>query len=140
MRDFYGFWSNFQTVKDFAWLDVYNASSAPGRRVRRLMEAENAKARKAGKLAFVADVRELVRTVRASDTRMAAFLVRHLPCRRCTAPGPPDSAHAIAPSDAALFCSALHDVVAALGDTFGTWTPLRQGCLATPTRGAGCRS
>eukprot|EP00892_Ulva_mutabilis_P000320 jgi/Ulvmu1/10289/UM060_0091.1 len=73
VRDFYGFWANFQTVKDFAWLDVYNASSAPGRQVRRLMEAENAKARKAGKLAFVAEVRELVRMVKAMDIRMAAF-------------------------------------------------------------------
>lgn len=78
VRDFYAFWSNFQTVKDFAWLDVYNASAAPGRRVRRLMEAENAKARKAGKLAFVADVRELVRWVRAQDVRMEAFSVRSL--------------------------------------------------------------
>lgn len=85
VRDFYAFWSNFQTVKDFAWLDVYNASAAPGRRVRRLMEAENAKARKAGKLAFVADVRELVRWVRAQDVRMDAFSVRPLP------PGQPHS-------------------------------------------------
>lgn len=76
VRDFYAFWSNFQTVKDFAWLDVYNASAAPGRRVRRLMEAENSKARKAGKLAFVAEVRDLVRWVRALDVRMEAFAVR----------------------------------------------------------------
>lgn len=77
----YAHWSNFQTVKDFAWEDVYNAGSAPGRRIRRLMEAENERHRRSAKLRFVAAVRELAEYVKLHDPRIEAFRVRGYLCR-----------------------------------------------------------
>lgn len=34
-RKFYNVWTSFSTVKDFAWVELWNASEAPDRRVRR---------------------------------------------------------------------------------------------------------
>ena len=76
VKAFHAFWCNFQTAKDFAWLDEYNPSSAPGRRIRRLMESENEKRRKAGRKEFIADVRATAEYVRAVDPRMERFQVR----------------------------------------------------------------
>lgn len=44
-RTFYNSWLNFVTEKDFSWEDQYETNDAPDRRVRRLMEKENKKAR-----------------------------------------------------------------------------------------------
>ena len=44
-RTFYNFWLNFATDKDFSWADQWEINDAPDRRVRRLMEKENKKAR-----------------------------------------------------------------------------------------------
>jgi DnaJ homolog subfamily A member 5 len=44
-RTFYNFWLNFVTAKDFSWADQWELNEAPDRRVRRLMEKENKKAR-----------------------------------------------------------------------------------------------
>lgn len=45
VRDFYGAWSNFTSVKSFIWFDKWRLSDAPNRYVRRQMEKENKKAR-----------------------------------------------------------------------------------------------
>jgi DnaJ homolog subfamily A member 5 len=76
VKAFYTCWCNFQSIKDFAWLDEYNPSSAPGRRIRRIMESENERRRKAGKRDFVAEVRATAGTVRVQDPRMEEFAVR----------------------------------------------------------------
>ena len=77
VKAFYAQWCNFQTIKDFAWLDIYNPSSAPGRRIKRLMEAENEKRRKAARKEYVAQVRAVAEFVRDHDPRMAVFQARN---------------------------------------------------------------
>lgn len=81
VKAFYMFWCNFQTIKDYSWLDEYNPTSAPGRRIRRLMEAENEKRRRGGKMAFVSHVRRLTERIRGKDPRMEVFKARLLLCR-----------------------------------------------------------
>ena len=59
-KTFYNFWLNFVTAKDFSWADQYETNDAPDRRVRRLMEGENKKAREKAR-------KEYNETVRVSD-------------------------------------------------------------------------
>ena len=73
VKAFYSFWLNFQSVKDFAWADVHNPASAPSRKIRRLMEDENNKRRRAAKSAFVAEVRDLAAFAKTKDKRMLRF-------------------------------------------------------------------
>lgn len=47
VRAFYNHWSGFVTLKTFAWADAYNLNEADNRKVRRLMDEENKKLRKA---------------------------------------------------------------------------------------------
>ncbi|KAK9817035.1 hypothetical protein WJX72_008708 [[Myrmecia] bisecta] len=70
---FYSFWLHFSSSKEFAWADEHNPASAPNRKVRRLMEEDNKKKRKASKREYVENVRELVQFVRKRDKRVAAF-------------------------------------------------------------------
>jgi DnaJ family protein A protein 5 len=44
-RTFYNAWLNFTTSKEFSWADQWNTAEAPDRRIRRLMERDNKKAR-----------------------------------------------------------------------------------------------
>jgi hypothetical protein len=76
-------WCNFQTVKDFAWLDEFIPSTAEGRRVRRLMEQENEKRRRAGKMAFVVAVRCLAEHVKLIDPRVQLLQVRNISHAEC---------------------------------------------------------
>lgn len=76
VKEFYAYWSSFQTVKDFAWLDLHDPQSGAYRHMRRLLEAENSKARKAGKVAFVKEVRKLVEWVKSEDRRVQQARVR----------------------------------------------------------------
>eukprot|EP00854_Cymbomonas_tetramitiformis_P007212 gene7212-8594_t len=73
VNDFYSFWINFTSVKEFAWADEYNPASAPTRKIRRLMEEENKKRRRKEKGAFVDLVRQLAAHVRSKDTRFAKY-------------------------------------------------------------------
>lgn len=70
---FYAHWSTFSTSKDFAWADQYNPASAPNRQVRRRMEEENKKGRKAARREFNEAVRDLVAFVKKRDKRVAVF-------------------------------------------------------------------
>lgn len=69
VKQFYNAWSNFATVKSFAWRDKYRLSEAPDRRVRRLMEKENNAARQDGIREFNEAVRVLVAFIRKRDPR-----------------------------------------------------------------------
>lgn len=69
VKQFYNAWSNFSTVKSFAWRDKYRLSDAPDRRIRRLMEKENSAARQDGIREFNEAVRVLVAFVRKRDPR-----------------------------------------------------------------------
>ncbi|KAJ4479941.1 DnaJ domain-containing protein [Lentinula aciculospora] len=68
-RTFYNVWINFTTAKDFAWLDAWNISKAPDRRVRRLMEKDNKKARDDARRDFIDTVRSLAKFLRKRDPR-----------------------------------------------------------------------
>lgn len=72
---FYKSWECFSSCLNFAWEDTYNArEDAPSRRVRRLMEEENAKARKAAKKVYKNDILQLVAFVKKRDPRYKAHL------------------------------------------------------------------
>ena len=60
VRAFYNHWSGFVTLKTFAWADAYNLNEADNRKVRRLMDEENKKLRKAEQREFNETVRALV--------------------------------------------------------------------------------
>ncbi|KAK8044871.1 hypothetical protein PG993_004895 [Apiospora rasikravindrae] len=68
-KPFYGAWSNFATRKSFSWKDKWRLSDAPDRRVRRLMEKENKKAREDAVQEFNETVRSMVAFVRKRDPR-----------------------------------------------------------------------
>ncbi|KAI1295015.1 DnaJ domain-containing protein [Xylaria venustula] len=68
-KAFYGRWSNFSTCLSFSWKDKWRLSDAPDRRVRRLMEKENKKAREDAIRDFNDAVRSLVIFVRKRDPR-----------------------------------------------------------------------
>ena len=67
---FYRGWESFTSGLNFAWADLYDIKDAPNRRVRRLMEDENRKARKNAKRARNDDVLALVRFVKKRDPRV----------------------------------------------------------------------
>jgi DnaJ homolog subfamily A member 5 len=69
-KAFYDHWGpTWTTCKSFSWHDKHNTMEAPNRRVKRLMEKENAKAREKHKREFVELVRSLVAFVRKRDPR-----------------------------------------------------------------------
>jgi DnaJ family protein A protein 5 len=69
VKAFYASWAGFATVKSYAWADKYRLSEAPDRFVRRRMEEENGKLRKAARQEFNDAVRSLVAFVRKRDPR-----------------------------------------------------------------------
>ena len=70
---FYKSWECFSSALNFAWEDTYNArEDAPSRRVRRLMEEENNKARRTAKKAYKNDILQLVAFVKKRDPRYKA--------------------------------------------------------------------
>ncbi|KAI0259852.1 hypothetical protein BC834DRAFT_832723 [Gloeopeniophorella convolvens] len=75
-RLFYNFWLNFATEKDFFWSEQWNLSEAPDRRVRRLMEKDNKKARDDARREYNETVKTLVMFVRKRDPRYKAHLAR----------------------------------------------------------------
>ena len=69
---FYAEWGGFATTRNFSWADQYNPATAPNRQVRRAMEQENEKARKAARKEYNEGVRGLVAFLRKRDKRVAA--------------------------------------------------------------------
>lgn len=66
-RTFYNLWLNFVTDKDFSWVDLWETNDAPDRRVRRLMEKENKKAREDARKEYNETIR--VRNITSSMLR-----------------------------------------------------------------------
>ncbi|KAJ7158927.1 hypothetical protein C8R46DRAFT_906837 [Mycena filopes] len=75
-RTFYAAWTNFSTAKDFAWLDQWNLTEAPDRRVRRLMEKDNKKAREDGRREYNDTIRSLAKFLRKRDLRYKMHLAQ----------------------------------------------------------------
>jgi curved DNA-binding protein CbpA len=59
---FYQYWENFVTKQSFSWKDRYRLSDAPDRKIRRLMEQDNEKAREKAKKNYIDTVRVRTRT------------------------------------------------------------------------------
>ncbi|KAK0204621.1 DnaJ domain-containing protein [Desarmillaria ectypa] len=73
-RTFYNVWINFVTNKDFSWCDQWNLTEAPDRRVRRLMEKDNKKARDDARRDYNDTVRSLAKFLRKRDPRHKVHL------------------------------------------------------------------
>lgn len=72
---FYAEWSSFSSARSFSWADQYNPATAPNRQVRRMIEADNEKARRAARREFNENVREMVAFVKKRDKRVLAHAV-----------------------------------------------------------------
>ncbi|KZT29926.1 DnaJ-domain-containing protein [Neolentinus lepideus HHB14362 ss-1] len=75
-RTFYNFWTNFATSKEFEWMEVWDLSTAPDRRVRRTMERDNKKARDDARREYNDTVRSLAIFIRKRDPRYKSHLAR----------------------------------------------------------------
>ncbi|KAG8940229.1 hypothetical protein FRC04_005474 [Tulasnella sp. 424] len=73
-RKFYNAWLSFSTAKDFVWKELWNVGEAPDRRVRRIMEQDNKKARDDARREYNDVVRALVQFVRKRDPRYKAHV------------------------------------------------------------------
>jgi DnaJ family protein A protein 5 len=67
---FYKFWENFTTIKQFAYVDEYDSRQAPNRRIKRLIEADNQKARNKERGKFNDTMRSLLSFIKNKDHRM----------------------------------------------------------------------
>ncbi|KAL3922240.1 MAG: hypothetical protein SGILL_002312 [Bacillariaceae sp.] len=73
VREFFQSWESFSSALNFAWEDKYNVhEDAPNRRVRRLMEEDNKKQRKAAKKEYNNDILQLVLFIKRRDPRVRA--------------------------------------------------------------------
>ncbi|KAF6757089.1 DnaJ-domain-containing protein [Ephemerocybe angulata] len=68
-REFYTVWTNFGSEKEFTWVEQWKLAEAPDRRVRRLMEKDNKKARDDARREYNDTVRSLAKFVRKRDPR-----------------------------------------------------------------------
>ncbi|KAG5731586.1 DnaJ like protein subfamily C member, partial [Termitomyces sp. T112] len=72
---FYAAWINFATAKDFTWSEQWNLNEAPDRRVKRLMERDNKKARDDTRREYNDTVRSLAKFIRKRDPRYKSHIV-----------------------------------------------------------------
>lgn len=86
-RTFYNFWTNFATGKEFEWMEVWDLSTAPDRRVRRIMERDNKKAREDARREYNETVRSLALFIRKRDPRYKAHLARQAEANQAKASG-----------------------------------------------------
>lgn len=71
--NFYKEWEGFGSIKKFAFVDVYDSRDAPNRRIKRLIENDNNRARNRERTKFNDKVRELIAFVKSKDPRWAQF-------------------------------------------------------------------
>lgn len=72
VRNFYSNWSTFNSNKTFSWAEQYAYHRAPDRRVRRVMEKENAKCRQAERKEYNEVIHKLVSYMKKRDYRFVA--------------------------------------------------------------------
>ena len=70
---FYKEWEGFSSIKNFAYVDVYDSREAPNRRIKRLIEVDNNRARNKERNLFNEKIRELIAHVRSKDPRWTSF-------------------------------------------------------------------
>ena len=70
---FYKEWESFSSLKKFTYVDEYDPREAPNRRIKRLIENDNNRARARERTKFNDRVHDLVMHVRSKDPRYEAF-------------------------------------------------------------------
>ncbi|KAH7928282.1 DnaJ-domain-containing protein [Leucogyrophana mollusca] len=86
-RRFYNAWLNFSSMKDFTWMEQWNTAEAPDRRVRRLMEKDNKKARDDARKDYNDTIRSLASFVRKRDPRYKTHLAQQVKINGAKASG-----------------------------------------------------
>jgi DnaJ family protein A protein 5 len=71
---FYQSWESFTSSLNFAWEDKYDTMEAPSRRVKRAMEEENRKARRAAKKTRNEDILALIKFCKRRDPRVLEYI------------------------------------------------------------------
>ena len=70
---FYRDWERFNSIKKFTYVDVYDPREAPNRRIKRLIENDNNKARQKERTKFNDKMRDLLNHVKSKDPRYQQF-------------------------------------------------------------------
>ncbi|TFK50070.1 DnaJ-domain-containing protein [Heliocybe sulcata] len=100
-RTFYNFWTNFATSKEFEWMEAWDLTSAPDRRVRRIMERDNKKARDDARREYNDTVRSLALFIRKRDPRYKSHLARQAEANQAKSSGSSTPLKAAVPPPAA---------------------------------------
>ncbi|MBW0487163.1 hypothetical protein O181_026878 [Austropuccinia psidii MF-1] len=69
LKHFYSIWSNFGTQKTFEWIEPHHVSHQTDRRMKRLIEKENQRARENARKEYNETVRSLVNFIKKRDPR-----------------------------------------------------------------------
>ena len=70
---FYKDWTGFSSIKKFAFVDVYDPREAPNRRIKRLIDVDNNRARARERQKFNDKVNDLLTHVKGKDPRWKAY-------------------------------------------------------------------
>ena len=70
---FYRDWESFSSIKKFAYCDIYDPREAPNRRIKRLIENDNNRARNRERTKFNDKLHDLVNHIRNKDPRWEAY-------------------------------------------------------------------
>ena len=71
--NFYKDWLSFASAKKFTYVDIYDPREAPNRRIKRLIENDNNRARNRERTKFNDRVKDLVEHVRNKDPRWESY-------------------------------------------------------------------
>lgn len=75
---FYQYWTNFSSSRNFSWEDKYDIHQAPNRNVRRMIEKENQKLRDVAKKSYNDLVRKLAQYIKKRDPRIIKIEIDNL--------------------------------------------------------------
>lgn len=70
---FYRDWEGFNSIKKFTYVDVYDPREAPNRRIKRLIDVDNNKARNKERTKFNDKMRDLLAHIKTKDPRWIRF-------------------------------------------------------------------
>ena len=74
IEKFYEYWEYFKTSLNFSWVDPFDVREGENRRVKRLIQKENKKARKIARKKYFSLLRRLINFVKSKDKRYQDFL------------------------------------------------------------------
>lgn len=80
--EFYREWEGFNSIKKFTFVDEYDPREAPNRRIKRLIENDNTRARNRERNKFNDKMRDLLAHVKSKDPRYKAYQAEDLHVRQ----------------------------------------------------------